>query len=114
MDEQQALVLTVTVSGNPPLPTITVSPDPVNVNAANSLLVFNLATPGWQFPTEGAISFQLPAIDEFPSLWYIGPQQIALLDVCNQAGQYRYWLSVQHQESQQIFKHDPYIKNGSV
>ena len=102
--------VTVTVSDLTDPPTITCTPSTVVVTEPNSLLVFNLATSGYAFPTTGSIIVQ-DGGSEFPNLWYINPDQVALHDLCDVPAEYDYTVVVEEASTGRRFKVDPRISN---
>ncbi|MET0519711.1 MAG: hypothetical protein ABW005_12880 [Burkholderiaceae bacterium] len=102
--------VTVTVSNLTDPPTVTCDPHTVVVTQANSLVVFNLATPGYAFPATGSVVVQ-DGGGEFPNLWSISASQVALHDLCEIPAAYDYNVVVVEIESGKPFTVDPKISN---
>lgn len=105
--------VTVTVSDATDPPTVISNPHTAVVTEPNSLVVFNLTTPGYVFPTTGAILVENGGA-EFPNLWYVSPTEVALHDLCAVAGEYKYWVVVEEASSGTQFKVDPRISNEPI
>lgn len=91
---------------------IHVKPDPVVVDTHNALVVFSLGTDGYHFPATGAVVVTT-ANSDFPySAWTIKPQQAAILDLGNHAGDFEYTITVVDNATGQVITLDPVIRNG--
>jgi len=95
------------------LGTIHVKPDPVVVTTHNALIVFTLSTDGYVFPATDAVDVTTPNSDFPYSAWTIKPQQAALVDLGNNAGEYKYSVTVVNQATGQPTTLDPIIHNGT-
>jgi hypothetical protein len=92
---------------------IVCNPNPVRVSLPNSLLAFNLRTPGYHFKSTGAIVID-GKFDDFPyPSWTLNATTAALYDACNQADQFDYTVTVKHDRTGEEFSVDPIIDNGS-
>lgn len=88
------------------------SPDPVVIKKANSLITFNLLTPGYIFPVDGtSLVVTDDDEEEFPIAWYINPTMIGLADYNNDADEYSYTMAVQNIQTGARITKDPQIKN---
>ena len=110
------LLSTVTVSvsvddsGN-----ITCSPDPVVVTQPDTLLEFDLASPGYEFPDSKAILVLDTSSGNFPlPSQTVGPYQATLMDTCISAGLFHYRVTVVQSSTGTVFSVDPGIRNGST
>lgn len=111
MPSDTGFTVTVTVSNLTDPPTITCSPTDLTVDAQNSLILFQLQTEGYAFPTSGSIVVS-DGGTEFPNLWYISPSQVALQDLCSLNADYNYTVTVEETSSgQRHFHKDPTITN---
>jgi hypothetical protein len=91
---------------------ITCNPNPVPVSVPNSLLVFNLRTPGYHFKGTGAIVID-GTFEDFPyPSWTLNAKTSALFDACNQADQFEYSVFVKRDKDGVEFSVDPIIDNG--
>lgn len=102
--------VTVTVSDLTDPPTVHCSPTTVVVDKSNALVVFNLATEGYAFPTTGAIIVQNGG-SEFPNLWYVNASQVALHDLCAVPAEYNYTVIVEESATGKRLRVDPKISN---
>jgi hypothetical protein len=91
---------------------IHVKPDPVVVDTHNALVVFSLATDGYHFPATGAIVVTTPNGDFPYSSWTLKPQEAAILDLGNDAGEYEYTVTVVDDATGRVITLDPVIRNG--
>lgn len=92
---------------------IVCNPNPVHISVKNSLLAFNLRTPGWHFNGTGAVVIA-GKYDDFPyPSWTLNPTTAALFDVCNEPDQFDYTLTILHDTTGEEFSVDPIIDNGS-
>jgi len=92
---------------------ITCDPNPVSVNAANALIVFDVSTPGYTFPNADAIVVD-PADPSFPiPSWTITATEASLLDLCNQPGSVDYTVNLVETATGRTLSVDPVIQNGS-
>ncbi|WP_349740688.1 hypothetical protein [Roseateles cavernae] len=90
------------------------SPDPVVITKENSLITFNLLTPGYIFPVDGtALVVNDDDEEEFPIAWYITPVTIGLADYNNDADDYSYTMAVQNIATGARITKDPTIKNNN-
>jgi hypothetical protein len=93
---------------------IHVKPDPVVVDTHNALVVFTLSTDGYVFPDDDAIVVNTPN-SNFPySSWTVKPQQAALMDVANSAGDFEYTVNVVNKATGQVLTLDPVIHNTTT
>lgn len=111
MPSDSGYTINVTVSNLTDPPTITCAPTDQIVVAQNSLILFQLQTEGYAFPTTGSIVVQ-DGGSEFPNLWYISPTQVALQDLCQITANYNYTVTVEETSSgKRHFHKDPTITN---
>jgi hypothetical protein len=105
----------VTVSTGPhDKVTIVCNPNPVNVTVANTMLAFNLRTPGYHFKGLGAVVLAEPN-DDFPyPSWTLDRTTAGLFDLCNQADEFDYTVSVKRDHDGAEFSVDPIINNGDA
>ena len=90
---------------------VTCSPDPVRVQGANALLVFEMTSPDWTFTESAAITVKDPGKDfPYPS-WTTKPTTAVLVDNNSVKGSYAYCVSVVQTSTGQRFLHDPTIQN---
>ncbi|MBB4843255.1 hypothetical protein HNP55_001774 [Paucibacter oligotrophus] len=90
--------------------TVVCSPEVLAVSDRNSLIVFNLLNPDYEFPASGAIVFAQGA-GEFPNSWYLDPAYVAVRDRRLTTGEYAYTATVQHRQTKEQHSVDPVIKN---
>lgn len=90
---------------------LTCSPDPVKVQGADALLVFELTSPGWTFAKTGAIALKEPASDFPYASWTIKPTTAALVDLNRVKGTYPYNVAVVQTSTGRQFVFDPGIEN---
>jgi hypothetical protein len=94
-------------------PSIICNPNPVRVSLPNSLLAFNLRTPGYHFEATGAIVIK-GTFEDFPyPSWTLNATTAALFDACNQPDQFDYTLTIKHDKTGDEISVDPIIDNGS-
>jgi hypothetical protein len=113
----------VSVSGAADDPQLSYSPETVSVGKSNALIVFELQTAGWQFPTDGTavvIAGTDPvskgnASKQFPVAW-VTPSVLAIQDINNCSTQqqcsYSCNVSVVHTASGLRLTKDPQIDNN--
>ena len=105
----------VTVTTDPSGKAVIVcNPNPVHIMVPNSLLAFNLRTPGWHFKGTGAVVIAGTFADfPYPS-WTLNATTAGLFDACNQADQFDYTLTVLHDTTGEEVSVDPIIDNGGA
>lgn len=90
------------------------SPDPVEISKKNSMITFNLLTPGYIFPVDGtSLIVEDDDETEFPIAWYLSPVMIGLADYNNNAQDYEYTMTVQNIATGARITKDPQIKNNN-
>ena len=90
---------------------VTCSPDPVKVQGADALLVFEMVSPGWTFTDTGAIVVD-KAGKEFPyPSWTTKPTTAVLVDANTVKASYKYSVAVIQTSTGQRFVQDPGIEN---
>ena len=100
-------IVTVTVTdGN-----ITCHPDPVVVAGGNNVLSFNLVTPGYAFPLNGAVALKKSDPDFPYEPWAVQSSQTVLLDLCTAKGLHAYSVSVVEVATGKVLTVDPGIQN---
>ncbi len=90
------------------------TPDPVRVRGRNVVLTFELQTPGYVFPVNGAVVVADPGT-QFPEpSRTVGPDDTLalLLDRNSDKAAYKYTVSVQRVASGEMLSLDPTIQNG--
>ncbi len=91
---------------------INCNPNPVRVMVPNSMLAFNLRTPGYHFKGTGAVVID-GSFPDFPyPSWTLNATTAGLFDLCNQADQFDYTVTVKHDKTGEEFSVDPIIENG--
>ncbi len=101
--------VTVTTDGT----TVTCTPSTVLVTNPNTLVVFNLTTSGYNFPTTSAVVVTTPNTDFPYASWTVKPQQAAIFDAKVVNGDYEYTCTVVETSSGKILSVDPIIRNGN-
>jgi hypothetical protein len=104
------VTVVVTVSNLTDPPTVTCTPPTAVVTEPNSLVVFDLVTAGYAFPTSNSVTVT-DGGTEFPNLWYIDPVQVALQDQCSSTAEYEYTVVVDELSTGKQYRHDPKISN---
>ena len=105
--------VTVSVAPNGELD-IVCNPNPALVTTLNTLLTFNLRTPGYHFKSTGAVVIKGTFEDfPFPS-WTVNPTTACLFDYCNQADEIDYTIYVKRDKDDAVFSVDPVINNGGI
>lgn len=100
-------IVTVTVKDG----TISCYPDPVLVKGGNNVLCFNLVTPGYAFPLEGAVELK-KADPDFPyAPWTVQSSQAVLLDLCTKTNNHAYSVTVLEVGTGKALTVDPGIQN---
>lgn len=89
------------------------SPDPVKIKTENSLITFNLLTPGYIFPTDGTALQVQDDGGEFPIAWYITPVMIGLADYNTARQSFAYTMNVQNISTGARLAKDPIIENDT-
>lgn len=89
------------------------SPDPVKVKKENSLITFNLLSPGYIFPTDGTALEVQDDGGEFPIAWYINPVLIGLADYNTARQTFAYTMNVQNIQTGKVISKDPTIENDN-
>jgi hypothetical protein len=91
------------------------SPNPVSVTKQDGLLSFTLLTPGYAFPSTGAVVLGAPS-DQFPyPAWTVSSSLSALFDANSEKGQHDYTVTVLEVGTGKPIRHDPVIiNNGDV
>jgi hypothetical protein len=93
---------------------IVCNPNPVRVGTPNTLLAFNLRTPGYHFKGTGAVVIA-GTFDDFPyPSWTLNAKTAALFDACNQPDQFDYTVTVKRDKDDAEFSVDPIIDNGEA
>lgn len=105
-----ALTITVDILKEGSKTSVICSPEVLTVTDRNSLIVFNLVNPDYEFPNSGAIVFANGA-GEFPNSWYLDPAYVAVRDRRLTTGEYAYTVTVQHKQTGEQHSVDPVIKN---
>jgi hypothetical protein len=94
--------------------TIMCNPNPVYVTVANSMISFNLRTPGYHFTATGAVVLAEPN-DDFPyPSWTLNKTTAGLFDLRNQYDQFDYTVTVKRDADGAEFSVDPIINNGDA
>ena len=101
---------TVTASAVTDPPTAYCTPHLVTVTDTNTLIEFDLVTPGYSFDPDGAITFNTPTTD-FPDLWVISATQVTMRDRCLTAGDFAFTIHVVEDSSGKRVNVDPTIRN---
>jgi hypothetical protein len=92
---------------------ITCSPDPVKVRGGKDTIVFDLVTPGYAFPKQGAVVVQPDAGPDFPEpARTVKGTQATLLDLCTFTASYKYSVTVTDLATGKPVTVDPSIDNG--
>lgn len=111
--DKPVLSFSVTASDETDPPTAYCSPENINVTDGNSLIEFNLTTPGYSFDPETPITFN-ESTSDFPDLWVITATQITMRDRCTTAGTYAFTVHVVEDSTGKRFKVDPSITNEPI
>ena len=91
---------------------INCNPNPAYVTVPNSMLAFNLRTPGYHFRGTGAVELDQEYADfPYPS-WTMNATTAGLFDLCNQADTFDYTIYVRRDKDDHEFSVDPEIRNG--
>jgi hypothetical protein len=90
---------------------LTCSPDPVKVQGADALLVFEMTSPGWTFAKTNAIALKEPASDFPYASWTIKPTTAVLVDLNRVKGTFPYNVAVVQTSTGKEFVFDPSIEN---
>ncbi len=89
------------------------SPDPVKVQGADALLVFEMVSPGWTFTDADAIVVDKPGTEfPYPS-WTTKPTTAVLVDANTVKASYKYSVAVIQTSTGKRFVQDPGIDNES-
>lgn len=94
-------------AGNKPVCT----PDPLLVDAPDTLIVFALDAPGWAFRPTHAVVPARPDSDFPCASWTVSPQQASLLDLARKPGQMPYSVFLVNTETGERLSFDPTIRN---
>lgn len=101
----------VTVSVNS-MGQVCCSPDPAPVSGTNALITFNLATSGYAFPSNNAITVINPE-SQFPyGPWNISSASVGLFDANTDENSYKYTVHVIRLSDNTTLEYDPMIENG--
>lgn len=93
-------------------PVIHCHPNPVFVMVPNTMIAFNLRTPGYHFKGTGAVTLDQTYADfPYPS-WTLNKTTAGLFDLCNQADNFDYTITVKRDKDDAEFSVDPIIHNG--
>ena len=90
---------------------LTCSPDPVKVQGADALLVFEMTSPDWTFAKANAIALKEPAGDFPYASWTIKPTTAVLVDLNRVKGTFPYNVAVVQTSTGKEFVFDPSIEN---
>jgi hypothetical protein len=105
--------VTVTINSKGEL-NIVCNPNPVPVGALNSLIAFNLRTPGYHFRSTDAVVIK-GTFDDFPyPSWTLNATTAALFDICNNKDTFDYTLYIRRDKDDAEFSVDPVIDNGGI
>jgi hypothetical protein len=88
------------------------SPEVVDVDAANTLITFALASDDYHFPDTGAVVVHDGGSDFPYASWTLKKRQAALFDLNAIDGNFSYTVTVVHNESGLVLTVDPGIKNS--
>lgn len=97
-------------------PTLQFQPDPINLTKqTNALIVYNLVSPGYHFPTDGtALVINCgDASKVFPIAWVINSSTIALGDYNSNATSYKYTMTAVNSQTGARVITDPTINNNN-
>ena len=93
---------------------IVCNPNPVPVRVLNSLITFNLRTPGFHFKSTGAVAIQ-GTFDDFPfPSWTQNATTASLFDINNNEDTFDYTLRIKRDKDDVEFSVDPVIDNGGI
>ena len=93
---------------------ITCTPDPVQVNAFNTLISFNLATAGYHFLASNTIVLDSPQPDFPYPAHTVNATLATLLDLCTTSNSFKYTVYVVDTATGTQYSLDPVIKNGAA
>jgi hypothetical protein len=90
------------------------NPNPVPVKVLNSLITFNLRTPGFHFKSTGAVVIK-GTFEDFPyPSWTQNATTAGLFDICNNIDTFDYTLYIRRDTDDVEFSVDPVIDNGGI
>jgi len=89
-------------------------PNPVPVGDPNTLIAFNLMTPGYHFKSTNTIVLRGTFPDfPYPS-WTLNKTTAGLFDLCNDDDVFAYTVKVKRDSDGKEFSVDPEIRNGDA
>jgi hypothetical protein len=100
--------VSVTVTGG----VVACTPPTVNVSNPDTLVVFNLATSGYNFPATAAIVINTANTDFPYASWTVKPQLCGVFDANGVSGDFKYTCTVVETATGQVLSLDPVIRNG--
>lgn len=108
--DKPVFAFTVTASDVTDPPTAYCEPHLVTVDASNTLIEFDLVTPGYSFDPDTPITFNTATTD-FPDLWVISATQVTIRDRCQTPGDFAFTIHVVEDSSGKRFGVDPVVRN---
>jgi hypothetical protein len=87
------------------------APDPVPVTVANTLIVFDLTTDGYRFPSTAAVQVNSPGVDFPYACWRTDNKTVALYDAAIHTAAYAYKVTVVQTSTGEAITVDPSIDN---